>query len=164
VRDAVCVGVRDTGTHARSAGVLDGIIGGMITIRGYVSGDGEGLRTLWLDVGCRLIGDDDGGLERFAARNPGLLFVAEDVSGRIVGSTMAAWDGRRGWLYHVATATEHRRTGLGRELVERAEAGLRALGAPRVLVIVESSNASALEFWRALGYEIRETRQLGKAL
>ncbi len=79
-------------------------------------------------------------------------------------TTVAAWDGRRGWLYHVATAADHRRTGLGRELVERAEAALRALGAQRVLVIVEASNAPAFEFWRALGSELRDTRQLGKSL
>jgi ribosomal protein S18 acetylase RimI-like enzyme len=139
------------------------MIGTMATIRDYRPGDGDGLRALWLSVGFRLIADDDAGLDRFAARNPGLFFMAEDDQ-RVVGSTMAAWDGRRGWLYHVATADDHRRAGLAAELVGRAEKGLRALGCPRVLVIVEASNAAAVEFWRALDYEQRDTRQLGKSL
>jgi ribosomal protein S18 acetylase RimI-like enzyme len=133
-------------------------------IRVYRPGDGDGLRTLWLEVGFRLVGDDDPGLDRFAGRNPGLFLVAEDASGRIVGSAMGAWDGRRGWLYHVATAPGRRRTGLASTLVREAEAGLRALGCPRVLVLVESANDPAVAFWRACGYEPRDTRHLGKAL
>jgi ribosomal protein S18 acetylase RimI-like enzyme len=135
-----------------------------IVIRAYRTGDGDELRALWREVGFRLIGDDDAGLERFANRNPGLFFVAEDPAGRIVGSTMGAWDGRRGWLYHVAAAADHRRAGIATELVRRAEDGLRALGCPRVVVMVESRNDVAHAFWRARGYEPRDTSQLGKAL
>jgi ribosomal protein S18 acetylase RimI-like enzyme len=136
----------------------------MTTIRDYRAGDGEGLRALWQAVGFRLIADDDVGLARFAARNPGLTFVAEDDRGRIVGSTLAGWDGRRGWLYHVATAPDHRRAGLASTLVRLAEDGLRAIGCARVLVIVEASNAPGLEFWQAMGYELRDARHLAKAL
>jgi ribosomal protein S18 acetylase RimI-like enzyme len=135
-----------------------------VTIRDLRPTDGDALRALWTAVGFRLIGDDDAGLRRFTERNPGLSFVAVDDGSRIVASTLAAWDGRRGWLYHVATAPDHRRAGLAGELVRRAETALRALGCPRASVIVEMSNAPALEFWSAQGYEIRDTRQMGKSL
>jgi ribosomal protein S18 acetylase RimI-like enzyme len=133
-------------------------------IRTYRSGDGDPLRTIWQDVGFRAIGDDDASLDRFAARNPGLFLVAEDDDGRIVGSTMAGWDGRRGWLYHVAVVAGQRRQGLASALVERAEADLRALGSPRVLVIVEAANTEAMAFWRSRGYEVRDTRHMGRSL
>lgn len=134
------------------------------TVREYRSGDGDGLRELWLEAGFRLIGDDDPGLERFAARNPGLFWVAADAHGRVIGSVMGAWDGRRGWLYHVAVATGHRRTGLATDLVHRAETGLRALGCRRVLVLVEASNTAAHAFWHARGYARRDTHQLARSL
>ena len=134
-----------------------------VGIRGYRAGDGESLRALWVESGFRLTGDDDGGLERFSARNPGLFLVAEDA-GRIVASAMGAWDGHRGWLYHVTTAVPYRRRGLASRLIVRIEDGLRELGCPRSLVIVEAENEAALAFWEALGYERRATHQLGKAL
>jgi ribosomal protein S18 acetylase RimI-like enzyme len=101
----------------------------------------------------------------FALRNPGMFFVAvAEAAGDVVGSTMAAWDGRRGWLYHVAVADAYRRTGLATRLVALAEDALRALGSPRSLVIVEMGNVDAFAFWQTLGYEVRDTRHLGKAL
>jgi ribosomal protein S18 acetylase RimI-like enzyme len=132
-------------------------------VRGYRDGDGAALRALWAEAGFRLIGDDDAGLRRFAARNPGLFLVVE-AEGSIVGSAMGAWDGRRGWLYHVAVTADHRRSGIATALVARIEAGLRALGCPRVLVMVEADNDQGLGFWVARGYELRGTRQLGKPL
>ncbi len=122
------------------------------------------MRAIWQTVGFRAIGDDDASLDRFAARNPGLFLVAEDDQGRIVGSTLAGWDGRRGWLYHVAVEAGRRREGLASALVAQAEAGLRALGSPRVLVIVEAANTDAMAFWRSRGYEVRDTRHMGKSL
>lgn len=135
----------------------------MTTIREFEPDDGDRLRALWAAQGFRLIGDDDVGLARFVARNPGLSIVAED-DGAIVGSVLGAWDGRRGWLYHVAVAPDHRREGLATELVTVVEDRLRALGCPRVLVVVEAANRDALEFWTTLGYEPRDTYQLGKSL
>jgi ribosomal protein S18 acetylase RimI-like enzyme len=105
------------------------------TIREFEPRDGDGLRALWTAHGFRLIGDDDAGLARFASRNPGLFVVAEDASG-IVGSVLGGWDGRRGWLYHVAVAPTHQRQGLGGALVGLVEGRLRDLGCPRVLVMV----------------------------
>jgi ribosomal protein S18 acetylase RimI-like enzyme len=133
------------------------------TIREFQPRDGDALRELWTTFEFRLIADDDAGLARFAARNPGLFVVAEDGS-RIVGSVLGAWDGRRGWLYHVAVAPSHQRRGLGGELVGVVEGRLRDLGCPRVLVMVEAANEEALRFWTTLGYERRETVQLGKPL
>ena len=118
----------------------------MTTIREFEPPDGEALRALWTAFGFRLIADDDAGLARFAARNPGLFVVADDGS-RVVGSVLGGWDGRRGWLYHVAVAPGHRRRGLATELVGLVEGRLRALGCPRCLVIVEADNEDALRFW-----------------
>ena len=81
-----------------------------LVIREIRTVDGDALRELWRGVGFRSLGDDDRSLARLARRNPGLVLVATE-SGRIVGSALGAWDGRRGWIYHVATAESHRRAG-----------------------------------------------------
>src|SRR5687767_1299627 len=72
-----------------------------VVIRELRSVDGEALRALWKACGFRSLGDDDLGLARLARRNPGLVLVAAEA-GRVVGSALGAWDGRRGWVYHLA--------------------------------------------------------------
>jgi ribosomal protein S18 acetylase RimI-like enzyme len=134
-----------------------------VVIREYRSTDGRGLRDLWAEVGFNSIGDDDASLRRFAARNPGLVLVAVQAD-RIVASALGAWDGRRGWLYHVATARSHRRSGIATRLVRQVEASLRKLGAPRVNVIVRDDNPDGVRFWTSAGYADRSSRQFGRDL
>src|SRR5262245_32420028 len=96
-------------------------------VREFRTGGRDALPALWLAAGFRLLADDDTGLATFADRNPGLFLVATTVSGAIVGSAMGAWDGRRGWIYHVATGASYRRTGVASTLVGRIEARLAEL-------------------------------------
>lgn len=124
-----------------------------VVIRELRGVDGDQLRRLWEACGFRSLGDDDLSLARMARRNPGLLLVAVEGS-RVVGSALGAWDGRRGWIYHVATAETHRRRGIATRLVDAVETGLRDLGCPKVSVLVRDANDGGAEFWRARGYEV----------
>lgn len=56
------------------------------------------------------------------ARDPGLFLVARDARGRIVGTVMGGWDGRRAYVYHLAVAPERRRRGVGGALMDELEA------------------------------------------
>ena len=133
-------------------------------IRTYRAGDGDRLRTFWLTCGIRIRpGDDDASLARFAERNPGLLILGEE-HGHLVGSALAGWDGRRGWLYHVAVHRDERRRGLGRGLVAEIETRLRALGCPKVNLIVWDDNTYAMRFWEALGYRLEKAVEYAKEL
>jgi len=134
-----------------------------LVIREMRTADGDELRRLWRDVGFRSLGDDDRSLARLARRNPGLVLVATEA-GRIVGSALGAWDGRRGWIYHVATAESHRRAGVARRLVEQVEAGLRDMGAPKANVLVRADSDGGPELWKELGYAPAESRVYGKEL
>jgi len=134
-----------------------------VVIREFRAVDGDGLRALWRDAGFGDVGDDDKSLARLARRNPGLLFVAADGS-RIVGSALGAWDGRRGWIYHVATARSHRRRGIATKLVDQVEAALVALGCPKANVVVRPESDGGAEFWTDRGYAISPARHYGKPL
>ncbi len=125
--------------------------------------DGDALRALWSDCGFKSLGDDDRSLARLARRNPGLVLVAAEGS-KVVASALGAWDGRRGWIYHVATARSHRRQGIATRLIADIEAGLRALGCPKVNVMVRHENDDGGAFWKALGYGPGTARPLGKEL
>lgn len=134
-----------------------------VVIREIRTVDSEALRTLWKDAGFRLLGDDDLGLARFARRNPGLVLVAAEGT-RVIGSALGAWDGRRGWIYHVSIAPSHRRQGIATRLIDQVEAGLRALGCRKVNVMVRPDSDGGAEFWAARGYEVSAARQFGREL
>jgi ribosomal protein S18 acetylase RimI-like enzyme len=135
----------------------------LVDIRAFREADGDGLRTLWEAVGFRTVGDDDAGLRLFAKRNPGTFLVAHQGDA-IVGSAMGGWDGRRGWIYHVATSEEVRRTGLASKLITEVETRLAKVGARRVDLLVREGNAGGAAFWRSLGYEPTTATQYVKDL
>ncbi|HET8567534.1 MAG TPA: GNAT family acetyltransferase [Candidatus Limnocylindria bacterium] len=133
-------------------------------LRGSRDGDGDALRTFWLVCGIGMRpGDDDAGLARFAARDPALFILAEEDA-RLVGSALAGWDGRRGWLYHVAVHPDHRRRGIARTLVATLEERLLERGCPKVNLIVWAKNTVAQEFWERLGYAKADTVEFEKEL
>jgi len=134
-----------------------------IVVRALRRSDGPALRTMWESEGLLVVGDDDDGLATMARRNPGLLLVAT-VGDTIVGSALGGWDGRRGWIYHVAIAPGHRRRGIARRLVEQIEAGLRAVGCRKVNAIVMDHNQGGAAFWTTMGYGPIEARRYGREL
>jgi ribosomal protein S18 acetylase RimI-like enzyme len=135
-----------------------------MNVREMQDGDGAALRAMWQASGIRIRpGDDDRSLAVFAARNPGLCLVATDERG-LVASALGGWDGRRGWLYHVAVRPDARRQGIGRILVRQLEDRLRALGCPKVNLIVWDDNTGGMAFWSAAGYERENTVEFGRRL
>lgn len=97
------------------------------------------------------------------AHQPDLLLVAED-GGRIVGTAMAGYDGHRGWLYSIAVAPTHRRSGTGTLLVQEAEARLTALGCRKINLQVRAWNAAVTGFYASLGYVTEEMVSMGKRI
>ncbi|SOE01591.1 GNAT family acetyltransferase [Caenispirillum bisanense] len=90
----------------------------------------------------------------FARANPSSeVLVAVTDNGRVVGSVLCGHDGHRGWLYYVAVHPDHRRTGLGRRMVEAGEQWLAAQGVWKVMLMVRDTNAAVQDFYRSLGYD-----------
>jgi ribosomal protein S18 acetylase RimI-like enzyme len=77
---------------------------------------------------------------------------------------MAGFDGVRGWIYHLAVASEYRRHGLATELVRAAETGLRELGCLKVSLQIRSTNLAAVAFYRSIGYQIEDRVSMGRRL
>ena len=81
-----------------------------------------------------------------------------------VGSVMVGFDGHRGWVYYLAVDPGQRRSGLGRALMQAAEAWLVRQGAPKIQLMVRSDNAEAMSFYAALGLETQSVAVLGRRL
>jgi len=87
--------------------------------------------------------------------NPDLFLVAEQ-DGKIVGSVLATYDGRKGWLNRVAVDPEFQGKGLGKKLCLKAERVLRKRGCMIFAMQVHDSNKRSKEMAKGLGYEERK--------
>lgn len=93
------------------------------------------------------------------------LFLVAQEAGEIVGTVMGAWDGRRGWIYHLAVKPGQQRRGIGSALVKQVEDQLFAKGAKKVNAQIYASNQPSLAFFKAEGYEAQpELIMIGKQL
>ncbi|RKW70561.1 GNAT family acetyltransferase [Galactobacter caseinivorans] len=80
------------------------------------------------------------------------------------GTAMVGADGHRGWVYYVAVRPQDRGQGLGALLMAAAEDWLRQAGAPKVQLMVRTTNAAVVGFYERLGYADQHTSVLGKFL
>ncbi len=93
----------------------------------------------------------------------GAVLVAT-LDGRLVGATLVGHDGHRGAVYYLAVDPEMRLGGIGRRLVEAAEAWVRDRGIPKINLLVRKENAGVLAFYEALGWRDTHTVCLYRAL
>ena len=92
-----------------------------------------------------------------------LIFMAES-NNKIVGASMAGYDGHRGWLYAVAVLPEHRRSGTGSLLVKHAIQCLKELGCIKVNLQIRSTNTDVAAFYKSLGFKVEDRISMGMLL
>ncbi|MEM1063736.1 MAG: GNAT family acetyltransferase [Planctomycetota bacterium] len=137
-----------------------------VEIRTYRVTDRAAVVALWEEVFAPYtVGHNSPGpaADRKAALNDDLFFVAES-RGEIVGTTMAGYDGPRGWLYSVAVSPRLRGRGLGSALVRHAEAALAARGCPKVNLQVRDEAPELTAFYESLGYRVDPVISMGRRL
>jgi len=117
----------------------------------------DAVHALWRE--CKGVGLHDGsdsreGIQSYLERNPGMSFGAIDGDA-IVGAVLCGHDGRRGYIHHVAVHPARRRQGLGRALVDKCLATLRARGIPKCHILVFNDNREGIGFWESIGWTLR---------
>lgn len=95
--------------------------------------------------------------------SPELFFVGT-LGDELVATVMAGYDGHRGWLNYLAVAPHAQGRGYGRQLVERAEAALKARGCPKVNLQIRAANEQAAAFYGRLGFARDEVISMGRRL
>jgi ribosomal protein S18 acetylase RimI-like enzyme len=111
---------------------------------------------LWREAAAEPgVPDEPAAVAALLDRDAESLLVAVDGD-RLVGAIVAAWDGWRGSMYRLAVLPDHRRAGVGLELVNAAEDLLRSRGARRIQALVYETDVRARAFWEAAGYVLDE--------
>ena len=121
---------------------------------------------LWQDAGEGIHlqrSDEPDEIQKKLQYDPDLFLVAE-VEGRIIGTVLGGFDGRRGMVYHLAVEKAYRRQEIGRLLMEELEKCLRAKGCIRYYLLVTRDNAEAIAFYENQGWQKMDLYIYGKDL
>ncbi len=127
-------------------------------VREFTMDDYDDVLALWLSAGPgvdRRPSDERDQVALKIGRDPDLFLLAT-LGGRIVGAVMGGWDGRRGYVYHLAVAPDVRRRGVGGALMDELEDRLRRKGALKAKCQIYTHNEESLDFFRRRGWDIEE--------
>ena len=136
-----------------------------IIIRPYREQDREAVIALWRD--CRLVvpsNDPQADILLKIRFQPDLFLVGSSEDGQLLATVMAGYEGHRGWINYLAVAPDHRRQGIGRQMMATAEARLRALGCPKINLQVRRANTAVIDFYRRIGFSEDDVVSLGKRI
>ena len=125
-----------------------------ITLRDMTMGDYDVVTQVWTEAGLafRPRGRDRREKMQVEMERDGALFVVAEAAGEVVGVVLGTHDGRRGWINRLAVKPAYQRRGVAVRLVQAVEQRADALGIDIVAALIESDNAAALAFFRAIGY------------
>jgi ribosomal protein S18 acetylase RimI-like enzyme len=133
-------------------------------IRAFQPNDEAAVVALWQECGLtRPWNDPHADIARKRTEQPE-LFLVGTVGNELVATAMVGFDGHRGWVYYLAVSPRHRRRSCGRSLMREAERLLIERGCPKLNLLVRSSNAEVIEFYRRLGYTQDDVVSLGRRL
>ena len=127
-------------------------------IRAMTIEDYEDVYALWMSIkgfAMRSLDDSRDGVLRFLKRNPDTSVVAVE-DGKIVGSILCGFDGRRGCLYHVCVHENYRRQGIGKAMVVYCMIALEKEAISKVSLIAFTQNDIGNAFWKEIGWTKRE--------
>lgn len=115
------------------------------------------MRELWASLpGLGLgPGDDKAAITGFIMRNPHTCLVLRN-NGKIIGTVLGGFDGRRGYVYHLAVKQDYQRNGYATLLLENVVQALKNEGAGKIHLLVFRDNSAAQSFYSASGWHLRE--------
>ena len=131
---------------------------GNMQIRTMTIHDYEKVYALWMsckNMGFNDIDDSKEGISRFLERNPNTSFVAME-NDELQGIILGGHDGRRGYIYHMSVAENHRKKGIGSSLVEKCLESFKNEKISKVALLVFKYNETGNAFWEKQGFILRE--------
>ena len=80
------------------------------------------------------------------------FFVGAYEGDKLVGTVIASYDSRKGWINRLAVDPTCRRRGIAKTLIGEAEKALKKRGARIISAQIEEANSSSIELFKKCGY------------
>ncbi len=111
---------------------------------------------LWRKAGIEIVSSDTiDEVTRVLNRNPDLFLIGR-VQEKIIAVVMGAFDGRRGYVHHLAVDPDYQKMGFGKSIMEALIEQFRTKNIQKVHLFIEKTNKTVVEFYNNLGWDVRE--------
>jgi ribosomal protein S18 acetylase RimI-like enzyme len=80
------------------------------------------------------------------------FFIGAYEGNTLVGTVIASYDSRKGWINRLAVDPTCRRRGIAKTLIAEAEKALKRRGVKIVCALIEDTNSSSIGLFKKCGY------------
>lgn len=124
-----------------------------MNFREFTLDDFDSVINLWKKAGLIISRSDTlEGLKKKIKRDPQLFFVMEKDS-FIIGVVMGSYDGRRGWINHLAVDPEYQGMKIGQQIIKELEMRFKKIGCEKINLLIERNNEEVQEFYEKQGFK-----------
>jgi ribosomal protein S18 acetylase RimI-like enzyme len=93
-------------------------------------------------------------ITRVINRNPELFLIGKK-DGKIVATVIGTFDGRRGYVHHLAVDPDYQKKKYGKLIMDKIIELFRKNNVHKIHLFIEKTNRQVVEFYSKLGWEIR---------
>ncbi len=127
----------------------------MIKIRELRISDYENAIKIWQKAGIHLSASDrKDEIDKMLKHNPNLCLALEN-NNQMIGLVLGGFDGRRGWIHHLAVLPEFQGKGYGKLLMDELISRFKNMNIVKVKLEVVEDNRKVIEFYKHLGWDER---------
>lgn len=80
------------------------------------------------------------------------FFIGAFEGNKLVGTVVASWDLRKGWINRLAVDPTYQRRGVAKTLIAEAEKVLKKRGAKIICALIEDYNSGSMGLFKKCGY------------
>lgn len=128
----------------------------MVVYKPFYKDDCKDVLEFWTNIPGIFLhnnGEDSiDGITAFLERNKGFSFIAK-YNDKIIGAIMCGHDGRRGLIHHLAVDINHRRLGIGKQLIQMSLDQLKVIGIKKCALFVLKGNDTGETFYKSLQWK-----------
>ena len=130
----------------------------LLEIRDMTINDYENVIALWKKAGIHLgYSDTKPEIKRMLDHNPGLcLVLINKQTNKIIGAVLGGFDGRRGWVHHLAVDPEYQKQGLGKMIMDELTKRFKEKKVVKLKLEVLRENSGVITFYKKLGWDLRD--------
>jgi ribosomal protein S18 acetylase RimI-like enzyme len=135
-----------------------------INIRDYLKKDRKYVLQLWKECNLTHPWEEPAmDIKRILEVSPDLFLVGV-IDDKIIATGMGRCDENRGWVEYLCVTPTFRKKGIARHLLKIIEDRLLKRGCSEVNLLIDTDNATAIEFFQSVGYHTNSVTLMGKHL
>jgi len=132
---------------------------GELNIELVSEADIPAMLAFWRNTPGLGVGDEEASLRDFIRRNPTTCLLVKSGDS-IVSTVMGGFDGRRGYIYHLAVHPDYQRRGWGTKMLQEVIIRLEELKAEKIHLFVFKDNQVAQAFYESQAWVKRHDIQV----